>query len=399
MKQKELRTKADIIAENMTNPTEVATLKGLADLTENDKVKDLLSKDKDDIKDAVKAITSSVTDLSKAMGKNSVVDTVRMTTDLTTNTRLAKLSNPFNENLAIASAIKNLEGKAFAAGDNSSLSSVVKEYTTRFNEDNNLWGNILGAKNKAKKSSLNTKLYGLTLGYDKAFDSTIAGGYMTFAKADTENKNGLDLDTKLYQFGAYTRTYVGDSEIDLKTSIGTAKNKLDRDVKNKAMPNYQTGSFNSFLANFSAQYGYVFDLTDGMFVKPLVGLSYSYIKNKGFEESGNLPMAYSATKTKVATLNAGIEFRQYVENGKYLYITPGVEKDIYKSTGDLVANFVGSKKDIIFVGDKKKATRATLQTGAEMAINNALSTNLNFGAKVGSQDKAINGTVGFKYKF
>ncbi|MFW5614676.1 MAG: autotransporter domain-containing protein, partial [Campylobacter hyointestinalis] len=106
---------------------------------------------------------------------------------INTATRLAKLSGFDANNMALASAIKNMNGIELASGDTSALSSIVKEYTDRFNYDNSLWANFIGAKGNTNNG--NPELYGFSVGYDRSLDNAIIGGYFTYAssKVDTAN--------------------------------------------------------------------------------------------------------------------------------------------------------------------------------------------------------------------
>ncbi|WP_158005786.1 autotransporter outer membrane beta-barrel domain-containing protein, partial [Campylobacter pinnipediorum] len=168
----------------------------------------------------VKELTTSVKDTTSSLTTSSATDVVKFSSNLSTQTRLAKLANPYNNDLALAYAINNLKDNKFAdAGD--SLSNVVKSYTDRFNNDNNVWGNIIGSKAKIKgdSSDTNSKVFGATLGYDKAFDNVVAGSYLSFAKSKTDAKN-LDIKSNTYQLGLYARTYIQNSEIDTRVSIG-----------------------------------------------------------------------------------------------------------------------------------------------------------------------------------
>ncbi|QCD51866.1 autotransporter outer membrane beta-barrel domain-containing protein [Campylobacter sp. RM16192] len=373
-------------------------LKGLADIVVDNEIagNTLAGKDVADVVNFANANEVSIKQAISSMTQTADIDIVKFSSNLSTNTRLAKLSNPFNEDLALAYAVKNLEGEKFADNGNS-LSSVVKGYTDRYNYDNNLWGNIIGAKGKIKDGA-NPELYGFTLGYDKAFDNTIVGGFLTYAKSKLDG-DLIENKANNYQIGLYTRTFVDNHEIDTKLSIGTSKNKLDRQVVDGLKTYDQKGDYKTIFASVAFDYGYVVALSDTAFVKPIIGVEYAYAKNKAFDESGKLPLAYNANTSKTLALKAAAEFRKYVENGNYLYITPGLESEIYKKSGDMIARFVGSTTDINFGANDKKSTYFTLQTGAEMKLTENLSTNINFGAKYKSKEQYYNGTLGLKYKF
>ncbi|AQW84659.1 autotransporter domain protein [Campylobacter pinnipediorum subsp. pinnipediorum] len=373
-------------------------ISSLADITDSN-VKALATLslfDKELLLKAIKANETSIQSATNEIGKVSNLDMVNFSSQLSTQTRLAKLSNPFNEDLALASAINKLSNDKFA-DNGDSVSSIIKSYTDRFNNDNNIWANVIGAKGKVKDSS-NPELHGFSIGYDRAFDNTIVGGYMTLAKSKADSKL-INTKASNYQFGLYARTYIDNSEIDTRVSFGKAKNKIQRNaiLENRALT--QDGKYDTTYTSFAVDYGYVMNLSDSLFVKPLVGLDYSHSKSKAFKESGDLPLSFNGVTSKSLNAKLALEFRKYVDDGNYLYITPGFEAEVYKDVKDPVARFVGSSKDIKLKADDKKGRFATLKTGAELKLTDSLSTNINFGVKAKSKQQYFDGTVGLKYKF
>ncbi|CAD7288384.1 hypothetical protein LMG8286_01279 [Campylobacter suis] len=197
-----------------------------------------------------RSVSSTATMLSRPLN----IDIIRFSSTLNTNTRLAKLSNPYNDEFALTYAVSNLSSEKFADGGDT-LSGVVKAYTDRFNTDNNLWANVIGAKGKIKNEA-DAKLYGFSIGYDKAFDDSILGAFATYAKSKSDATN-VELKSDNYEFGVYARKYIGANEIDTKIAVGTVRNKLDR-ASNKS-------KFDSKFADISLDYGYVFDISNDMF--------------------------------------------------------------------------------------------------------------------------------------
>lgn len=388
------RAKAIATSENL-NKGESDVLTALSDIFDsNARVEAIIAgEDADDIAEGVNELHSTLDSATKSLNKGNFTDIVIFNTNLATNTRLAKLSNPYNGNLALAYAVKNMAGEKFADNGSDALSSVVKEYTNRYNYDNNLWGNVFGGKAKVKDAA-NTDVYGFTLGYDKAFDNTIVGGFFTLAKAQSDGNN-VKNDADNYSFGVYTRSYFGQNELDSKFAYGFAKNTLK--TKSSLIGDNE-GKYDSKYFDIALDYGYVFDIGNAKFVKPIFGLEYTNLKNDSFTAGG--PVDLNFAKTSVKTLNAklGAEFRAYTEKGDYFYVTPGIERELSKSADDSVLNFAGSR-NVTFDADKKKYTYATLKTGAEFKITNSLSTNINFGVKARSKNQFYNGTLGLSYKF
>ena len=388
------RAKAIATSENL-NKGESDVLTALSDIFDsNARVESIIvNESADDVAEGVSELHSTLDTATKSLNKGNFTDIVIFNTNLATNTRLAKLSNPYNGNLALAYAVKNMAGEKFADNGSDALSSVVKEYTNRYNYDNNLWGNVFGGKAKVKDAA-NTDVYGFTLGYDKAFDNTIIGGFFTLAKAQSDGNN-VKNDADNYSFGVYTRSYFGQNELDSKFAYGFAKNTLKTKT---SLIGDNEGKYDSKYFDIALDYGYVFDIGNAKFVKPIFGLEYTNLKNDSFTAGG--PVELNFAKTSVKTLNAklGAEFRAYTEKGDYFYVTPGIERELSKSADDGVINFAGSR-DVTFDADKKKYTYATLKTGAEFKITDSLSTNINFGVKARSKNQFYNGTLGLSYKF
>ena len=388
------RAKAIATSENL-NKGESDVLTALSDIFDsNARVESIIvGESADDVAEGVSELHSTLDTATKSLNKGNFTDIVIFNTNLATNTRLAKLSNPYNGNLALAYAVKNMAGEKFADNGSDALSSVVKEYTNRYNYDNNLWGNVFGGKAKVKDAA-NTDVYGFTLGYDKAFDNTIVGGFFTLAKAQSDGNN-VKNDADNYSFGVYTRSYFGQNELDSKFAYGFAKNTLK--TKSSLIGDNE-GKYDSKYFDIALDYGYVFDIGNAKFVKPIFGLEYTNLKNDSFIAGG--PVELNFAKTSVKTLNAklGAEFRAYTEKGDYFYVTPGIERELSKSADDSVLNFAGSR-NVTFDADKKKYTYATLKTGAEFKITDSLSTNINFGVKARSKNQFYNGTLGLSYKF
>ena len=388
------RAKAIATSENL-DKGESDVLTALSDIFDsNARVESIIAVESaDDVAEGVSELHSTLDTATKSLNKGNFTDIVIFNTNLATNTRLAKLSNPYNGNLALAYAVKNMAGEKFADNGSDALSSVVKEYTNRYNYDNNLWGNVFGGKAKVKDAA-NTDVYGFTLGYDKAFDNTIVGGFFTLAKAQSDGNN-VKNDADNYSFGVYTRSYFGQNELDSKFAYGFAKNTLK--TKSSLIGDNE-GKYDSKYFDIALDYGYVFDIGNAKFVKPIFGLEYTNLKNDSFTAGG--PVELNFAKTSVKTLNAklGAEFRAYTEKGDYFYVTPGIERELSKSADDSVLNFAGSR-NVTFDADKKKYTYATLKTGAEFKITNSLSTNINFGVKARSKNQFYNGTLGLSYKF
>lgn len=347
----------------------------------NTAIKELQSLEKNSIQNSLEALKLNT-------NINSIISLSKNALDA----RVISLLNPNNSSMALASAIKNLDGVEFASCDDEALACMIRDYTKRFETNNNLWANILGAKAYLKDNP-DTKIYGFIFGYDYAFDSDIVGVFFSYAKAKSSGDNIVNSSDN-YQLGIYSKSFFGNSELDSKIYYGISKSDYSKNVLNSIY----TADYDTNFAGIELEYGYVFD-TNNIFIKPLIGLNYNYIKTKDFNESGDINLHYNKTTNKNATAKLGVELRKYYDEYSYFYFKPALERDIYKSGTDSVANFVGNEYSIISQADEKKHTYINTTLGAEVSLNNSFSINANIGAKLRNNEKIYNGTLGVKYKF
>lgn len=142
----------------------------------------------------------------------------------------------------------------------------------------------------------------------------------------------------------------------------------------------------------------MFDLEDAKFIKPMLGIESTNLKNDSFTTGGAVDINFARTNVRTLSVKAATEFRVYTNEGDYFYITPGIQSEINKSADNGLINFADSR-DVTFDIDKRRYTYFTLKTGAEFRLTNALNININFGAKAGSKTQLYNGAFGLSYKF
>ncbi|MDL0088914.1 autotransporter domain-containing protein [Campylobacter gastrosuis] len=360
--------------------------------TNKDEIANELTADDNTIKTTIKNATTSIKNTQQTLNQGITTELIKLNTDMATSTRLAKLSNPFNNDLALAYALNNIKGEFFADSADT-LNNLVREYTNRFKYDNNLWANVMGGKGD-NKNGTDSKLYGFSTGYDKAFDNTIIGGFATIANSQLE-ADFVKNKAKNYQFGFYLRSFLDSNEIDTKISYGFAKNKFER-VQKEANHN---AKYNSNFFNASISYGYVFNVSSGTFLKPFIGFEYDKITNKAFNESGTYAINYEKTSASALSAKLGVELRNYISEGSYFYLTPNLKQEISKKVDDLKGAYVGSAYDFTVLADDKKKTFVGGELGADFTITKNLSLNANLGIKARSDEKYYNASLGLKYKF
>ncbi|PPB69473.1 autotransporter outer membrane beta-barrel domain-containing protein [Campylobacter hyointestinalis] len=353
------------------------------------------------LKDIAEQIEKPIREASNSLsnviggGFNAPAAALSMANQTNTMTRLAKLSTPYSKDLALASAIKNMDGLEVASGDNSALSSIIKEYTDRFNYDNSVYANVIGAKGYTDNGD--PKLYGFSVGYDRSFDNFLVGSYFTYAKSSLDTSY-LESEADNFELGIYSRAYLGDSEVDTTVSFGIGKN----DINNyKLVNDYLNGDYDSKFINLAATYGYVVKAQNSLFIKPFIGLNYAYNKNDSFTLSNNAGIIQDFDKIDGSTLSAnlGVELRKYLSDGSFMFITPSVEQELSVSRDDLVSKFRGASTSFTTQADESKDTYAKVIAGGEYAVTRDLFATVSVGFKTNGEDKYANGSLGVKYKF
>ncbi|WP_063998054.1 autotransporter outer membrane beta-barrel domain-containing protein [Campylobacter hyointestinalis] len=344
-----------------------------------------------------KPIREASNSLSNVIGGgfNAPAAALSMANQTNTMTRLAKLSTPYSKDLALASAIKNMDGLEVASGDNSALSSIIKEYTDRFNYDNSVYANVIGAKGYTDNGD--PKLYGFSVGYDRSFDNFLVGSYFTYAKSSLDTSY-LESEADNFELGIYSRAYLGDSEVDTTVSFGIGKN----DINNyKLVNDYLNGDYDSKFINLAATYGYVVKAQNSLFIKPFIGLNYAYNKNDSFTLSNAVIPGFEIDKIDGSTLSAnlGVELRKYLSDGSFMFITPSVEQELSVSRDDLVSKFRGASTSFTTQADETKDTYAKVIAGGEYAVTKDFSATVSAGFKTNGDDRYVNGSLGLKYKF
>ncbi|CUU74714.1 Vacuolating cytotoxin autotransporter precursor [Campylobacter hyointestinalis] len=353
------------------------------------------------LKDIAEQIEKPINEAGKSLsnvlggGFNAPAAALSMANQTNTMTRLAKLSTPYSKDLALANAIKNMDGLEVASGDNSALSSIIKEYTDRFNYDNSVYANVIGAKGYTDNGD--PKLYGFSVGYDRSFDNFLLGSYFTYAKSKLDTSY-LDSEADNFELGIYSRAYFGDSELDTTLSFGIGKN----DINNYKLVNeYLNGDYDSKFINIAATYGYVVKTQNNFFIKPFIGLNYAYNKNDSFTLSNATIQGYEVDKIDGSTLSAnlGVELRKYLSDGSFMFVAPSVEQELSVSRDDLVSKFRGASTSFTTKADESKDTYAKVIAGGEYAVTRDLFATVSVGFKTNGEDKYANGSLGVKYKF
>ncbi|EAL7298926.1 autotransporter domain-containing protein [Campylobacter coli] len=342
-----------------------------------------------DIKKDTDNTGKSVSNLNSA--SSAVNTTMNISNDVSIGSRVAMLNNPFG------TYASKMNGLKFAALDSDMRPSYVNEYT------NSVWANAFGGANIIDGDS--GAMYGATVGVDKqANDDVLWGTYFTYANAKIKDNN-LEQKSDNFQLGMYSTINVAPQwELNLKAYAQVSPTKQD---------NVQTdGAYNSdYTSKFlglSANAGRVFDFSDNtLFIKPFAGVNYYFSYTPSHTENGAIAKDIDSMKNNSVSVEVGAEFRKYMNENSYIFVTPKIEQFVINSGDDYTANLAVNNTFFTSVeANNKKKTYGQIIVGGNVDFTNQLSMNLGFGAKqilAGKVDNKnetyLSGQVGLKYKF
>ena len=263
---------------------------------------------------------------------------------------------------------------------------------------NSLWANVFGGANLLG-SSVGAN-YGINLGYDKTFDSSLLGAYFSYEYA-TLKPSTLSASSHNIKLGLYSRIEKERNEIDLELS--TLLSIASAESKTQAIASVSKADFLSSLTELKATYGYAF--LEGEFrIKPLLGVGISYSYTPSFKQSGDIALSIESLQNFNANAQVGVEFRKSFLNQGFLYSTITIEQDLYNSLGSI------SYDSASLSLSKTLKTYAQVLIGGEISIAKDWNIALSLGAKqsiIGGKDYEgksvsetyINGNLGVGYRF
>ncbi|MGQ2744659.1 autotransporter outer membrane beta-barrel domain-containing protein [Campylobacter coli] len=336
-----------------------------------------------DIKDSAKSI-SNINQASS--GINS---TINISNDVSIGSRVAMLNNPYGNYATKLSQMR------FATND------YRGNYVDNYN--NSIWGNVIGGANIIDGDS--GALYGSTIGMDRKInDDVIIGAYFTYANAKIKD-NLLTQKSDNFQLGAYSNIYISP-KIEVNVKAYAQISPTDQDIINRGFNTTNSADFNRKFFGLSANMGYVFDFSDNtLFVKPFAGANYYYAYTPSYKENGIAGKDVDSASNNSLSLELGTEFRKYMSEESYLFITPKIEQYVMNNGDDFVASLNGVALPSVKSDDKKK-TYGQIITGGNIDISEQFSLNAGIGAKQilagktdGKNETYVSGQLGFKYKF
>lgn len=342
-----------------------------------------------DIKKDTDNTGKSVSNLNSA--SSAVNTTMNISNDVSIGSRVAMLNNPFG------TYASKMNGLKFATLDSDMRPSYVNEYT------NSVWANAFGGANIIDGDS--GAMYGATVGVDKqANDDVLWGAYFTYANAKIKDNN-LEQKSDNFQLGMYSTINVAPQwELNLKAYAQVSPTKQD----NVQIDGAYNSDYTSKFLGLSANAGRVFDFSDNtLFIKPFAGVNYYFSYTPSHTENGAIAKDIDSMKNNSVSVEVGAEFRKYMNENSYIFVTPKIEQFVINSGDDYTANLAVNNAFFTSVeANNKKKTYGQIIVGGNVDFTNQLSMNLGFGAKqilAGKVDNKnetyLSGQVGLKYKF
>ncbi|WP_050335926.1 autotransporter outer membrane beta-barrel domain-containing protein [Campylobacter ureolyticus] len=303
-----------------------------------------------------------------------------------------------NSPMVTANVMKYLDGTKLAS--NSDDLRYLIDLIDREIYKNSFNISAIGAKNN--ESGHSHSLAGGVVSFNKMFDSTLVGGYFSYAKADSNNDVSLKSD--LYEVGAYARQYLDNNEFDLSIGYGLGNNKADYNLKLLATNLNYKAKFDSSYLTVGTAYGYKFNVNNNFSIKPFIGLDYfdytqdSFTASTNHKDVGNLTQTFDKSKFKNLQANLGLEML-YNNKNITLYARPYIARDIYQRNNGMRSYFGSSNYYFMLNEEARKRTSFVFDFGIQTEISRNLFINIGGGIYLNKDDKIYNGQIGFTYRF
>ncbi|HDZ4966025.1 TPA: autotransporter outer membrane beta-barrel domain-containing protein [Campylobacter jejuni] len=260
--------------------------------------------------------------------------------------------------------------------------------------------NIIGGANIIDSKS--GALYGVSVGYDRLVgEDTILGVYLTYANSEIKTNTAKQESDNL-QLGLYSRTLYGNSEFDFKGYAQFGWTDQDRFIAGTT----NSSDFTRKFLGASGTYGYVFDMGNDFYIKPLAGLNLYYSFTPDYNENGAFAQHVQSQSSFDTSIEAGAEFRKYLSKESYIYATPKIEQYVITSGDDYTARFLGSPTSFTINGSDKKKTYGSFIVGGDVNIKNQWAFTFSagvkhlLGGKVNDESETyLSGNIGLKYQF
>lgn len=346
---------------------------------------------------AVKETIDSTAQVAEDGGQSQSITAQNMQSEIATMTRMARFSNPYTKTYY---AQNTMTTSRALNGDIRSDVPLMTYYKTPTSAlPNNFWTNLFGGANIIGENV--GGIYGLNAGYDRRFGAHFVGGFVSYAYATMKDSYIKQIAHNI-QAGLYSRLVFGKNEIDLKWSAQAGITSQNRFVANSQ----NDADFVRAFMGLSANYGYVFKMGQGVFLKPMLGLNYYFSHTPKYSEKGSSALTSNAISSMNLSVDVGVDLRAYWNENSFFYFTPKFEQYVLTQNDDFVGAFVGSPNNFRLTAKNELKTYFQGIIGVDIGVYQGLALALSAGVKqlisgqVDSKNETfISGNLGVKYRF
>lgn len=346
---------------------------------------------------AVKETIDSTAQVAEDGGQSQSITAQNMQSEIATMTRMARFSNPYTKTYY---AQNTMTTSRALNGDIRSDVPLMTYYKTPTSAlPNNFWANLFGGANIIGENV--GDIYGLNAGYDRRFGAHFVGGFVSYAYATMKDSYIKQIAHNI-QAGLYSRLVFGKNEIDLKWSAQAGITSQNRFVANSQ----NDADFVRAFMGLSANYGYVFKMGQGVFLKPILGLNYYFSHTPKYSEKGSSALTSNAISSTNLSVDVGVDLRAYWNENSFFYFTPKFEQYVLTQNDDFVGAFVGSPNNFRLTAKNELKTYFQGIIGVDIGVYQGLALTLSAGVKqlisgqVDSKNETyISGNLGVKYRF
>jgi uncharacterized protein with beta-barrel porin domain len=220
----------------------------------------------------------------------------------------------------------------------------------QFYGDRNFWFKPFGSRADQKQRGgvpgYRAKSYGMAFGADAVIsNATRIGAAFTYANSDVDTKSTLrqwgDVDS--YQLAFYGSHSLDEkTDVNFQVDFGHHKNDVGRNVL-VPTPTVAKGSFNAWSSHIGAGVGRVYALSESTSLTPSVRADYSYLRTKGYTESGAglVSLMVNGFKVDELILSADGKLNHDLGGGASFIANLGLGYDALGDRTSITSSFVG----------------------------------------------------------
>ena len=242
---------------------------------------------------------------------------------------------------------------------------------------NNIWGEFSGFKSEQDTdggfAGFDSTSQSFMFGFDTALTEQIfAGIAFSYTATDVDMKdfrNGDTVDSDSYQATLYG-SYEFAEDWLLGGKLSYARHEMD--TSRNTVTSVASGSYGVDQFGVQADLSHAFAFSNGLIVKPKVGLSYINLQQEAYSETGSaLALSYDSISSDQLYSSVSVEVSKSFDVSKKTVLTPnaavGWNHNYLADGTDMVARFVGGGGDFTSAGQALEEDSLSLNAG--LSIN------------------------------